>query len=57
MEGSGLSAAMGAVTEVSTGLLGVAGDVVDFITSSPLLMIGIGISFAFVAVRVIKRFI
>lgn len=56
MEGSGISGAMTSVTEVTGGLLEVAADVVSFITSNPLLMIGIGVSFALLAVKLIKRF-
>lgn len=57
MEGtSAVAGVMTTVTEVSGGLLGVATDVVEFIMANPLLMLGVGVSFALLAVKVIKRF-
>lgn len=54
--GSTVAGVMTTVTEVSGGLLDVATEVVEFVMSNPLLMLGVGVTFALLAVKVIKKF-
>ncbi len=55
MEASALSTAITNIGTVFTGLVGWGGEVVTFITSNPLLLVGAVATFAFTAVALVKR--
>lgn len=45
------------ITSVATTVISVCGQVVTFITSNPLLMLGIGVSLIGVSVGIVRKFV